>query len=152
MGVGAPPRRGAISAARLLLLFPPGKAALASVVVEGIPDPEELDAGGAVAVGEVENDSSMLEALDAEADGRFPNAVRVLQDEDVDDEEEEDGAGGLGGGASSSVTSAAVAGAGAGGEGGTVGRTHPLAMPAEVVEVRELGALLVAAPPLRRAL
>lgn len=136
----------------MLLLFPPGKAALASVVVEGIPDPEELDAGGAVAVGEVENDSSMLEALDAEADGRFPNAVRVLQDEDVDDEEEEDGAGGLGGGASSSVTSAAVAGAGAGGEGGTVGRTHPLAMPAEVVEVRELGALLVAAPPLRRAL
>lgn len=50
------------------------------------------------------------------------------------------------------MTSAAVAGAGAGGEGGTVGRTHPLAMPAEVVEVRELGALLVAAPPLRRAL
>ncbi|KAK1860763.1 hypothetical protein I4F81_003351 [Pyropia yezoensis] len=62
----------------MLLLFPPGKAALASVVVEGIPDPEELDAGGAVAVGEVENDASMLEALDAEADGRFPNADVVM--------------------------------------------------------------------------
>jgi len=135
------PRRGAISAARMLLLFPPGKAALASVVVEGIPDPEELDAGGAVAVGEVENDASMLEALDAEADGRFPNAVRVLMDEDVDEEEADIGVGvGEVGGASS--------------ETGVEGCTRPPMPTAEVVEVRELGdwPLPAVAPPLPRSL